>query len=204
MAKKKGDVSAAIEAQKLEKGQKSDVKNMGEELQKEQKKKNAPLKQRSGKASFEVKAREDKVLSFGQKSGDDDSGTAGIVVKEWQRLPKQLLHEYCQRQKLPKVHLKLEGVDKRCRVIIPDPKGKSVNTRMFVIHNEENMSGRMLTEIVSRVGSNSGHVHLFLICHFLFSEFAQFIFNFGFGFKILVVVFAFVSCRATKFRVVVS
>ena len=27
---------------------------------------------------------------------------SGVAMKEWQRTPKQLVHEYCQRQKRPK------------------------------------------------------------------------------------------------------
>lgn len=83
----------------------------------------------------------------------------GIVVKEWQRLPKQLLQEYCQAQKLNKpiyarshIHTNHErqhdadtaeqsapsngaGGAHRIRCIIPDKKGVKAND-INVVSNE--------------------------------------------------------------------
>ncbi len=51
-----------------------------------------------------------------------------VEVKEWQRLPRQLLQQYCQKQKRPRPRYSRARCDKpgmfRSRVVLPDPKSK--------------------------------------------------------------------------------
>lgn len=60
------------------------------------------------------------------------------VLKEWQRLPKQLLGEYCQKQKLPRPifpQAKCEDPSKfRSRVVIPDAKARVAFVRSGASH----------------------------------------------------------------------
>lgn len=57
-----------------------------------------------------------------------------VVVKEWQRVPRQLIFEYCQKQKRPKprfVSAKCSEPGKVCRrIIVPDPKKKEKDISM--------------------------------------------------------------------------
>ena len=55
---------------------------------------------------------------------------SGVAMKEWQRTPKQLVHEYCQRQKRPKPRYYQDNGKpapggsggNRARLVLPDPK----------------------------------------------------------------------------------
>ena len=67
-------------------------------------------------------------MTFGGSSTDGD---AGIVVKEWQRLPKQLLQQYCDRIKYgrPHYHAGQRGGAHNCAVRLVDPKDASKSSR---------------------------------------------------------------------------
>ena len=59
-------------------------------------------------------------------------------MAQWQRLPSQLLKEYCQRAKrpLPKYKNIEKSSDKfKYRVILPDPKGDEQKDLFFVPPN---------------------------------------------------------------------
>ena len=49
--------------------------------------------------------------------------THGVKMSEWQRTPKQLLYEYCQKQKRSKpIFRKMRNTEEnkfKCRVILP-------------------------------------------------------------------------------------
>ena len=55
---------------------------------------------------------------------------AGITMKDWQRTPKQLVHEFCQSQKRPRPFFNRAQAPPgkfRFRVCLPDPKKKEKN-----------------------------------------------------------------------------
>jgi len=59
----------------------------------------------------------------------------GVIVKEWQRLPRQLVQEYCQREKRPRPFYPRafcnESNKFRVRCVVGDPKGKKEKDLMF-------------------------------------------------------------------------
>ena len=73
-----------------------------------------------------VSAAPDRAVSLGSGGGGGGEG-GGIVLKQWQRLPKQLLQEHCQRNKAPKpeYYSSQRGGEHFCRVRLPDGKDKA-------------------------------------------------------------------------------
>jgi hypothetical protein len=63
-----------------------------------------------------------------------------LLIVYRQRLPRTLLQEHCQRDKRPRVIYNRAATDSssmfRCRVILPDPKGKTEKDIMFVTQQE--------------------------------------------------------------------
>ena len=80
---------------------------------------------RIGHGKF-VSSKDDKQLSFGGSKGGGSNDSMGIVLKEWQRLPKTLLQEHCQSTKAPKpeYYANARGGEHLCRVRLPDGKNK--------------------------------------------------------------------------------
>jgi len=73
-----------------------------------------------------ITAKPERTLSLGGGGGDT---SVAVVVKQWQRLPKQLLQEHCDRQKAPKPEYYTQqraggGEQHFCRVRLPDSKNK--------------------------------------------------------------------------------
>ena len=69
-----------------------------------------------------ISSKDDKVVNVGGTAAD---GT-GMVLKEWMRMPKTLLQEHCQSNKVPKpeYYATQRGGEHFCRVRMPDPKNK--------------------------------------------------------------------------------
>lgn len=91
-----------------------------------------------GSASKDIKEKKSK--GHQQKGSGTvvrDSGekkVGGVVLHSWQRTPKQLLHEYSQREGRKKPFYRraraIEGKYRAC-AILPDPKGKSERDLVF-------------------------------------------------------------------------
>eukprot|EP00924_Labyrinthula_sp_SR-Ha-C_P014588 augustus_masked-scaffold_34-processed-gene-2.32-mRNA-1 protein AED:0.32 eAED:0.32 QI:0/-1/0/1/-1/1/1/0/1354 len=78
-----------------------------------------------------------------------DRTRAGVSVKEWQRTPKQLLYQYCQKVKRPKpMFFTSTGVkgDFKTRVVLKDIKNKAKD---IVISTDEYYKGKQQSEEAS-------------------------------------------------------
>ncbi len=86
------------------------------------------------------------------KSREDRETASGVVVKEWQRLPKQLVNEFCQREKRPRPNfssLAGDGGRWRGRAILPDSRG--VEEKKLIFYTAEAFENAQLAEEFSAI-----------------------------------------------------
>ncbi|KAG7338163.1 ATP-dependent helicase HrpA [Nitzschia inconspicua] len=101
-----------------------------------------PETQQWGGKGHKQKGASGQTASIGQHVQTTDKGKTQIA--QWQKLPSQILQEYCQKQKRPPPKFKelLNQTDKfKVRVIVPDPKNDRDKDLIIVpknsVENEE-------------------------------------------------------------------
>ena len=64
----------------------------------------------------------------------EEREVGGVGIKDWQRMPSQLLHEHCQRSKIPKPYWNSMGAPGKCRnkIVLPDAKKVKEKAMVFV------------------------------------------------------------------------